>query len=38
MIAWTRAIWIGFFSWLIPFVVAFAMYPLKKANARCSAL
>jgi len=33
MIAWTRAIWIGFFSWLIPFVVAFAMYPLKKANA-----
>jgi hypothetical protein len=28
-----RAVWIGFLSWLIPFVVAFALYPLKKSNA-----
>ena len=33
MIKWTRAIWIGFFSWLIPFVAGFAAFPVKKINA-----
>jgi hypothetical protein len=33
MIKWTRAIWIGFFSWLIPFVAGFAAFPMKKINA-----
>ena len=33
MITWTRAIWIGFVSWLIPFVAGFAAFPLKKTNA-----
>jgi len=33
MITWTRAVWIGFFSWLIPFVVGFAAFPVKKSNA-----
>ena len=27
-----RAVWIGFFSWLIPFVVGFAAFPVKKSN------
>ncbi len=33
MITWTRAVWIGFLSWLIPFVVGFAAFPVKKINA-----
>ena len=33
MITWTRAIWIGFLSWLIPFVAGFAAFPVKKINA-----
>jgi hypothetical protein len=28
-----RAVWIGFFSWLIPFVTGFAAFPVKKTNA-----
>jgi hypothetical protein len=28
-----RAVWIGILSWLIPFAVAFSMYPLKRSNA-----
>jgi len=32
MITWTRAIWIGFLSWLIPFVAGFAAFPVKKIN------
>lgn len=29
-----RAAGIGILSWLIPFAVAFSMYPLKKSNAQ----
>ena len=32
MIAWKRAALLGFASWLIPFVIAFALFPLKKSN------
>jgi uncharacterized membrane protein YvlD (DUF360 family) len=28
-----RAVWIGFLSWLIPFVISFLVFPLKKTNA-----
>jgi uncharacterized membrane protein YpjA len=33
MILWKRAAGLGFLSWLIPFAVGFALFPLKKANA-----
>ena len=29
----TRAILLGLLSWIVPFVVSFAVFPLKKANA-----
>jgi hypothetical protein len=29
----TRAILLGLLSWVIPFVVSFALFPLKKSNA-----
>jgi hypothetical protein len=29
----TRAILLGFLSWIIPFVAGFALFPLKKSNA-----
>ena len=28
-----RALWLGFLSWLIPFILGFAAFPLKKVNA-----
>lgn len=28
-----RAVWFGFLSWLIPFVIGFGLFPLKKQNA-----
>jgi len=33
MILWKRALALGFLSWLIPFAVSFAVFPLKKFNA-----
>jgi hypothetical protein len=33
MIAWRRAALLGFASWLIPFVISFFVFPLKKSNA-----
>jgi hypothetical protein len=33
MIAWKRAALVGFASWLIPFVISFLIFPLKKSNA-----
>ena len=33
MIAWKRAALLGFASWLIPFVISFLVFPLKKSNA-----
>lgn len=33
MIAWKRAALLGLASWLIPFVISFTAYPLKKSNA-----
>ena len=33
MILWKRAALLGFLSWMIPFVVSFLLFPLKKANA-----
>jgi hypothetical protein len=33
MIAWKRASLLGLASWLIPFVLSFIAYPLKKSNA-----
>ncbi|MGP8251536.1 MAG: hypothetical protein ACLQHF_05830 [Terracidiphilus sp.] len=31
--AWIRAFLLGFLSWLIPFLIGFALFPVKKANA-----
>ena len=33
MILWKRAAVLGFLSWMIPFVISFIVFPLKKANA-----
>jgi hypothetical protein len=33
MIPWKRAALFGFASWLIPFVVSFPIFPVKKLNA-----
>jgi hypothetical protein len=33
MILWKRATLLGVLSWLIPFAVSFALFPLKRANA-----
>jgi hypothetical protein len=33
MIAWKRAIALGFASWAIPFALSFLVFPLKKSNA-----
>ena len=33
MLLWKRAVLLGFLSWLIPFVVSIAVFPLKKVNA-----
>jgi uncharacterized membrane protein YpjA len=33
VIPWTRVLWIGFLSWLIPFVAGFAAFPVKRINA-----
>jgi hypothetical protein len=33
MILWKRAALLGFLSWMIPFAISFAVFPLKKANA-----
>ncbi len=33
MIAWRRAALLGFASWLMPFVISFLVFPLKKSNA-----
>lgn len=30
---WGRVLLLGFLSWLIPFVVSFVLFPVKKANA-----
>ena len=33
MILWKHAAPLGFASWLIPFAISFALFPLKKSNA-----
>jgi len=33
MILWKRAALLGFLSWLIPFVISFLLFSLKKPNA-----
>ncbi len=33
MIAWKRAVALGIASWAIPFLISFAIFPLKRANA-----
>jgi hypothetical protein len=33
MIIWKRALALGFVSWLIPFVAAFPLFPIKASNA-----
>jgi len=33
MLLWKRALLLGLLSWLIPFLVSFAAFPLKKSNA-----
>jgi uncharacterized membrane protein YvlD (DUF360 family) len=33
MFRWRRALILGFFSWLIPFLVSFLAFPLKRSNA-----
>ena len=33
MTAWKRATLLGFASWLIPFVLSFLVFPIKKQNA-----
>lgn len=33
MVAWIRALLLGLFSWLIPFLISFFVFPLKKSNA-----
>ena len=33
MLRWKRALLLGFLSWLIPFLLAFPIFPLKRANA-----
>jgi len=33
MLRWKRALALGFLSWLIPFLISFLAFPLKKANA-----
>jgi uncharacterized membrane protein YpjA len=33
MILWKRAAVLGLLSWLIPFVISFLLFPLKKPNA-----
>ncbi|HJZ99719.1 MAG TPA: hypothetical protein VKE70_24590 [Candidatus Solibacter sp.] len=33
LIHWKRAAGLGFLSWLIPFLFAFPVFPLKQANA-----
>ncbi|HUB83651.1 MAG TPA: hypothetical protein VMB03_32860 [Bryobacteraceae bacterium] len=33
MIAWKRAALLGLASWMIPLVVSFLIFPLKKSNA-----
>jgi hypothetical protein len=30
---WKRALALGFLSWLLPFLISFLAFPLKKANA-----
>jgi peptidoglycan/LPS O-acetylase OafA/YrhL len=33
MVAWARAVLLGFLSWLVPFLISFLAFPLKKPNA-----
>jgi len=33
MIRWKRALSLGFLSWLIPFVISFLGFPIKRINA-----
>jgi phosphate/sulfate permease len=33
MILWKRAALLGFLSWMVPFIISFMVFPLKKANA-----
>jgi uncharacterized membrane protein YpjA len=33
MLRWGRVLLLGFLSWLIPFVVSFVVFPLKKTNS-----
>ncbi len=30
--SWLRAIFLGLLSWILPFAVSFALFPLRKAN------
>jgi hypothetical protein len=31
-VSWLRAVLLGFFSWVVPFAVSFALFPLRKLN------
>ncbi len=33
MLSWKRAVLLGLLSWLIPFVISFLLFPVKRANA-----
>ncbi len=33
MIAWTRAFVLGFFCWLVPFIISIFIFPLKRVDA-----
>lgn len=33
MFLWKRAVLLGLLSWLIPFAIGFAAFPIKKSNA-----
>jgi hypothetical protein len=33
MLLWKRALFLGFLSWLIPFLISFLVFPLKRWNA-----
>ena len=33
MVLWKRAALLGFLTWFIPFLISFALFPVKKSNA-----
>jgi hypothetical protein len=32
MIRWTKAVSLGFLSWVVPFAISFAVFPIKRSN------